>query len=212
MIEIRQFEHADLNDLYSISLATGLSGGDASHLYHDPKMPGHIYSAPYALLEPDLAFVITDVDGVAGYVVGTLDTVIWENRLEVEWWPSLRLHYANPDEVPIATHTVDQQRAYMIHHPSRTPSAVSEMYPAHIHMNLMPRVQRRGIGSKLLATWLDAVDQRGSAKIHIGTSRANVSAIQFWKKHHFEKVTHEHIPQTRTLWMGRKINTSDQTQ
>ncbi len=207
MTEIRQFRHVDLDGLYSISLATGLSGGDASQLYHDPKMVGHIYSAPYALLAPDLVFVIVDVDGVAGYVAGTLDTVVWENRLEIEWWPNLRLQYADPDEVPIATRTVDQQRAHMIHHPSRTPSAVSEKYPAHIHMNLMPRVQRRGLGAKLLAAWLTAVNQREPAKIHIGANRANEIAIKFWKKHCFEELTHELIPQTRTLWMGREINT-----
>ncbi len=33
---------------YSISLATGFAGGDASHLYRDPRLMGHIYIAPYA--------------------------------------------------------------------------------------------------------------------------------------------------------------------
>jgi hypothetical protein len=66
MLTIRPFHADDLDDLYKISLATGLAGDDASHLYADPRLMGHIYSAPYALLEPQLAFVVEDQEGVAG--------------------------------------------------------------------------------------------------------------------------------------------------
>ena len=60
---IRPFDPADLETCYAISLATGFEGGDASHLYRDPKMMGHIYMAPYVCLEPGLALVVED-DGV----------------------------------------------------------------------------------------------------------------------------------------------------
>ncbi len=33
---------------------------DTSHLYADPRLMGHIYAAPYALLEPALALVVED--------------------------------------------------------------------------------------------------------------------------------------------------------
>ena len=58
MPRIRPFEPADLEACYAISLATGFEAGDASHLYRDPRMMGHIYVAPYALLEPGLALVV----------------------------------------------------------------------------------------------------------------------------------------------------------
>ena len=64
MLAIRTFRPADLEALYAISLATGHEGGDASHLYEDRKLIGHIYSAPYALLEPQLALVVEDDEGV----------------------------------------------------------------------------------------------------------------------------------------------------
>jgi len=41
----------------------GTRGGDASHLYKDAELMGHIYSAPYALLEPGLVLVAVDGDG-----------------------------------------------------------------------------------------------------------------------------------------------------
>src|SRR5216110_2156808 len=99
MLNIRPFHADDLDALYGISLATGLAGGDASHLYADGRLMGHIYAAPYALLEPQLALVVEDSDGVAGYVVGATDTTAWEQKLEQAWWPPLRQRYALPAEV-----------------------------------------------------------------------------------------------------------------
>ena len=43
MLNIRLFKPADLNGIYAISLATGHEGGNASHLYEDGKLMGHIY-------------------------------------------------------------------------------------------------------------------------------------------------------------------------
>lgn len=78
MPEIRPASPADLDACYEISLATAFEGGDASHLYADRRLMGHIYVAPYLLLAPTLAFVVEDRCGVAGFAVGTADTVAWE--------------------------------------------------------------------------------------------------------------------------------------
>lgn len=202
---IRRFEAKDLDACYAISLATGLAGRDASHLYRDPRMMGQIYIAPYALLEPGLTLVVEDEAGVAGFVAGTEDTVAWENRLQRDWWPSLRKQYADPSDVPAAEWTADQHRAFMIHHPAPVPPTLVARYPAHLHMNLLPRLQRRGIGSKLLQTWLDIACRRGARAFHIGVNRENTDAIQFWRARAFEPSTVDGLPEGRTLWMGRDI-------
>lgn len=60
----------DFHDLYAISRAAGYEGEVASHLYHDIQLMGHIYSVPYAILEPKLAMVVEDRQGISGFVVG----------------------------------------------------------------------------------------------------------------------------------------------
>lgn len=167
MTIIRAVRPDDLPALYAISLATGHEGRDASHLYSDPDMMGHIYSAPYAILEPSLALVAQDAMGVAGFVVGVVDTAQWEDRMEKEWWPHLRLRYSDPPEALRASWSPDERRASMIHHPSRTPQCVTTGYPAHLHMNLLPRVQGAGLGKKMFNEWRSLVAARGVTGMHI---------------------------------------------
>ena len=201
---IRPFEAGDLESLFAISLATGLAGGDASRLYDDPRMMGHIYSAPYALLDPALALVVEDGRGVAGFAVGTVDTPSWERKLDREWWPSLRRQYVDPLDTPEASRTPDQRRAFMIHHPTRTPPAISQEYPAHLHLNLLTGLQGRGVGSMLFEAWFTLAKDRGAKALHVAVNRANARAIRFWARHGFRELPLEDLPAGRTVWMGRR--------
>ena len=203
MPEIRPASPADLDACYEISLATGFEGGDASHLYADRKLMGHIYVAPYLLLAPGLAFVVEDRDGVAGFAVGTADTVAWEARLEHAWWPPLRGQYADPAGVPPEFRTAEQRRAFMIHHPAPTPPRVVDAFPAHLHMNLLPRLQRRGVGKRLLSQWLEAAAAHGARAAHVGVNRANTGARLFWAAQAFAELRDAGPPEGRTIWMGR---------
>ncbi len=204
MLNIRRFRSDDLDALYGISLATGLAGGDASHLYADPKLMGHIYAAPYALLEPQLALVIEDSEGIAGFAVGTTDTTAWEQRLEQMWWPSLRERYAMPAAADASEWTHDQRRAFTIHRPTHAPPAVALLYPAHIHMNLLPRLHRRGVGTKLFDCWTTVAGAQGARAIHVAINRANIGGAEFWTKMGFADLALDGVPEEgRTVWKGR---------
>ena len=204
MVNVRPVQTCDIDALYAISLATGLAGGDASSLYCDRKLMGHIYSAPYAHLQPDLCLVAEDAAGVAGFIVGTTDTSSWEQRLEQEWWPPLRRQYpAAPDSAQMAEWSHDQRRIHMIHSPKSIPAAVVKAYPAHLHMNLLPRLQGRGTGSRMFAAWLAIAAARGIGPLHVGVNRDNLRAIGFWRRLGFAELD---IPEPfagRTIWMGR---------
>jgi GNAT superfamily N-acetyltransferase len=201
MPELRDYRPDDLDALYAISLATGNMGGDAAHLYGDPQLMGHIYAAPYAVLAPNLVHVVEDDHGVGGYVLGALDTLAWAERLEHEWWPRLREKYDNPADVPAERRTPDQRRAAMIHRPEIAPADVVARFPGHLHMNLLPRLQGRGLGTALLETWLGAARGNGVTRVHIGANRHNANAVRFWKSRGFREIEPEQ-GNGRTVWMG----------
>lgn len=203
MLDIRPFRQADLDALYAISLATGHEGGNAAHLYEDGRLVGHIYSAPYALLEPRFALVVEDGRGVAGFAVGTPDTEAWFQRLEKAWWPGLRAIYEDPGDTPQPQWSADQRRACMIHHPVPPPRQITREYPAHLHLNLAPHIQGRGLGRRLLAEWMKVAAGHGVGAIHVGAGLANPRAIAFWSRQGFIPLPDPGHGSGRTAWMGR---------
>jgi len=202
---VRPVEPDDLPALYRIALLTGDNGADASALYKDPRLIGHIYAAPYALLSPKTAFVAEDAQGVAGYIVGALDTHAFEARLERDWWPELRAQYADPSDQAPDTWTADQMRAWMIHHPYLTPDRVLAGHPSHLHINLLPRLQGQGMGKALMDRLLGLLADLGSPGVHLGTGLANVRARRFYAIYGFNTVERPAGARSRTVWMQYRL-------
>jgi GNAT superfamily N-acetyltransferase len=199
VVTIRRIQAGDLDALYRVSVATGALGENASPLYADPKIVGHIYMAPYVLLAPERALLAEDDEGVAGFIVGTTDTPAWEARLEKEWWPALRSQYPAPEIRHEEFWTPDERRASTIHNPVPTPTGVTKSFPAHVHMNLLPRIRRKGLGSKLLSQWQL---ESGATTVHVGVNRANLGAIAFWTRRGFSELPVEDTVPGRTIWLG----------
>ena len=204
---IRPYASEDLPALYRICLATGDAGNDASPIYHDWKAIGHVYAAPYGILSPQTAFVVEDELGVGGYILGPLNTHAFERRMGADWWPELRTHYADPPE-PRDRWSADQRMAYLIHHPPRTPKRISAPYPAHLHINLLPRLQGKNIGRVLIRTWLERVAHMGVDKAHLGVGPRNERAVRFYQAYGFHQI--ERLPEPyNVIWFG--IGTANRT-
>ncbi|HEY0122717.1 MAG TPA: GNAT family N-acetyltransferase [Rhizobium sp.] len=205
MINLRPVQPADIDQLYVISLVTGDAGKDATALHRDGRMIGHIYSVPYAVLSPETVFVAEDGEGVCGYIAGVFDTVAFKERLECEWWPDLRRRYPEPSGDP-STWNADQRRSHAIHHPKRVPAVLTGPFPAHIHMNLLPRAQGQGIGSALLDKWLSNARDKGVKGVHLGASMGNHSGIRFWASRGFTQVElPSALASESTVWFGQHL-------
>jgi ribosomal protein S18 acetylase RimI-like enzyme len=204
MATIRPARRDDLDALYSVCLATGDAGRDAAGLYRDSKILGEVYAAPYAFHAPESAFVVHDREGVAGYIVGAADTHAFEKTLEAEWWPELRKRYAEP----ASPGTPDERMAWLIHHPPRTPRRICEPWPAHLHINLLPRLQGRGIGAQLIDRWLAAVGTLGARGAHLAVGARNARAVSFYRRYGFRELERTGPP-FDVIWFG--IGTKGET-
>ena len=180
MAEIRPYRASDLEDLYRICLATGLAGQDASGVYADPKLVGHLYAAPYGVLLPECALVAEDAEGVAGYILGAPDTAAFEAMAETDWWPALRRQYADPGGAP-ADWTADQRLSYAIHHPRPLRPALLARYPAHLHIDLLPRLQGQGLGRRMMDAWLALAKAKGAHGMHLECAAANDRGLRFYR-------------------------------
>ena len=167
---------SDREAIYDVCLRTGDAGADASGLYSDRDLFGDVWVGPYLVLLPDLAFVAEGDAGLDGYVVGAADTAAFESACEGRWWPALRARY--PDPPDDGQLTPDQQLHRLVHHPPRAPSDVLVEFPAHLHVNLLPRAQGRGVGRRLLETLFGAL--AGVPGIHLGVAPGNDRAAAFY--------------------------------
>jgi ribosomal protein S18 acetylase RimI-like enzyme len=183
-LAIRPYHPSDLYALYRVCLLTGDSGKDASGLFRDPELLGHFYTAPYAVLEPDLCFVLTHNSVPSGYVLGTRDSAIFSERCESEWFPVLRQRYA----LPAPDDTTEDAGMIRHIHEGYHPIPGLESYPAHLHIDLLPVAQRQGWGRQMMAAFLDRLRALEAPGVHLGVGKRNTGAIQFYQRVGFEKL------------------------
>lgn len=159
-------------------------------MFEDPRILGHVFVAPYGLFEPSLVFVAEDELGVGGYIVGALDSMAFEKRLDAAWWPALRDRYpAPPSDLSPDLWTPDQRAAYYIHVPLTVPDELAEDYPSHLHINLAPRLQSQGLGRQLMNALIGALRDQGSVGLHFFVSPANQRAVGFYQRLGFTMIS-----------------------
>ncbi len=181
---IRPYHPSDLYMLYRICLLTGDAGNDASATYRDPELLGHLYSAPYGVLEPELAFVLTRDEAPVGYVLGARDTAAFAERCEREWFPLLRKRYPLPgdaDQSPDAGRIRQIQRGHYA-----SPALCA--YPAHLHIDILPEGQGQGWGRKLIETLTSRMRELDVSAVHLGVAPTNHRAIAFYEAVGFHRV------------------------
>jgi ribosomal protein S18 acetylase RimI-like enzyme len=184
---VRLATPADLPAIYEICLRTADAGVDASHLYSDPLMPGTIWAAPYAVLEPDFAFVLGEGERALGYVLAVPDTAAFARRLETEWWPEARRHFAGFTPV----NTTEENALRHIVSPESRSDEMLEQYPAHLHINLLPEAQGGGWGRRLIDTQLAALRNAGIKGVHLGVSPTNERAKGFYRRLGFDDISRD---------------------
>lgn len=187
-MDVRPYREDDLEAIYRVCLLTGASGQDASDLYRDHKLVGHLFAGPYGVLRPSSALVVEDEQGVGGYILGAPDTPDFETELERVWWPPLRAQYEDPEGLRYRDLTPDQRLIRSIHHPVLTPPEITDSYPAHLHIDLLPRFQGRGLGKVLIDRWCRLMRSMGATGVHLGVGAANERAVRFYRAYGFREL------------------------
>ncbi|MFJ4856240.1 GNAT family N-acetyltransferase [Streptomyces sp. NPDC088730] len=182
----RAYHPDDRAALADICVRTADNGGDSSHLYPDPELMPSIFAAPYAYLEPDLAFVLDDGTGRAvGYILGTADTPRFVAEFRERWLPLVDDRYPRPRGEPRCP--ADEMTA-LLHNPERMVLPELADHPAHLHIDLLPDWQRRGYGRELMDTFLAALRAKGVTGVHLSMLTANTRARAFYDRLGFTEI------------------------
>ena len=183
-LEIRPYKPSDLESIYQICLLTGDSGKDATYKYKDPNLIGHFYAAPYSVLEPELTFIVTLNGNPSGYILGTKNSEEFKNKTEKEWFPNLREKYPLPKDDDVSAD------AYIIRliHKGYVFKKGHVDYPAHLHINLLPITQGKGLGKKIMLTFINKLKELNVEALHLEVGKKNERAIGFYKKMGFYEI------------------------
>lgn len=180
----RADDPAEIDRLYEICLRTGAAGGDATGLIDEPRLLGDVFVGPYLAHAPDLAWVLAPDEGEdapsppVGFFLAVADTTSFERELDHAWWPRVRARAADR---PVRPGSPDAWLRSYVDDPPRTPAEITDRYPAHFHVDLLPEAQGGGNGRRLLATAMDALRDRGVPGVHLGVSARNTNALGFYE-------------------------------
>jgi ribosomal protein S18 acetylase RimI-like enzyme len=190
---IRQYRVADRADVADICVRTAAAGGDARGVYSSDDLMPEVYALPYVDHSPDLAWVVEHEGRAAGYVVAAADTQAFAEWWAREWTPGFVARHPEPGpatgaepgytEAQLLRDGADPQRMVRgLRHGELT------THPAHLHIDLLPVLQRRGLGSRLIDTLRAALAERGVPGVYLGYAAENTAARKFYDRYGFTEL------------------------
>jgi len=164
-----------------------------------------------------------------GYILGAVDSRAYEAEAREKWWPALRARYPvavdgiggnnkdgnrerERDSVrakdgnggaggrPETTTTDGDKRIYAhFANPDTAPDVVVSVYPAHMHINVLPEMQRQGWGRRMIDQAVNHVRSEGGRGLHLGIDSRNDEARKFYRRVGFESLPSNGIGEYYTL-------------
>lgn len=193
---------SDLPGVYRVCHETALTAGGRRMRLGDPDLVGHLYAGPYVVGAPQWSEVVVDDAGIAGYLLSAPDTAAFSAWAEESWWPRLREQY------PLAAARRregdwpdDAALIRSLHSPGSPPGELADDYPAHFHIDLLPRLQGQGWGRRLIERMLARLRAAGVAGVHMGVVADNAGAIGFYEHLGFVVLSSD----ADTCWMGMDL-------
>lgn len=174
-IEIRPATLDDLTDLYFVALKTGNSGSDATSQFRNDQMLGEVFVGPYVTHASETSNLLSESGKTVGYGLCVLDTEHFQNLSKKYWWPQLQIKYAE-----LKQFSEDEWLVREIFFPTPSPSEVLKDFPSHGHIDLLPQVQGKGWGRKMMVQMENQLKNLGSPGFHLRVSAYNERGLKFY--------------------------------
>lgn len=194
---IRPAHTGDLARLGEVAYHTGFFGESAARYFPDAALFADLWVAPYLRLDVNVSFV-AELDGVTcGYILGAADGGSYGRALRAVLVdtvaPGMVLgRYRRPFG---AGRYLARAAAF----PS--PHAPDAVYPAHLHVNLLPAARGLGVGRALLETFLARLVALRVGGVQLSTTSENQAALRLYRQAGFH-VSRSRVTPLWTPWLG----------
>ena len=192
---IRSYSSSDTSAVYEICLKTGNAGQDATDLFSDPLVLGHIYVGPYMEFEPQSVFILEDDQGICGYIMGVLESRTYYQWIHNEWLPKILVDYKKPTGDPYTWDETEKITNLLFQPESQR---LFPDFPAHLHIDLLSRAQGRGQGKLMMDRFIDHLKFNKIPGVHLELSRNNDRAFRFYCKYGMQELDRNDV----SIFMG----------
>ncbi|RJP15630.1 MAG: GNAT family N-acetyltransferase [Candidatus Abyssobacteria bacterium SURF_5] len=186
---IRKYVPDDRAAVRSICYETGLMGDSMEPYFGCRDLFADYWMNYYTDFEPESAFVAEADGAVVGYLVGCKTTTVQQEVQSTVIIPRIRR------KLFTLGYKIDMRFFRFMYRYLRSgwrhefiEEPITD-YPAHLHMNLIKGYRSMGIGSLLIAAYLEYLKSNSVSGIHLGTTTYNKLAVPFYKKWGFRLVS-----------------------
>lgn len=153
----------------------------------------------YLRYYPEFCFVAEENGEVIGYILSTPDTEICEKTYLENILPEIKNRIDSKDKY------YEDFTSFIT--ANDMGDTIADDYPAHLHINLTPKCQHKGIGSKLMKVMEQNLIAHGVKAIHLGVMADNTNAVNFYKKHNYKiLVDYDFGDNEIGYFMGKNLN------
>ena len=184
MCTIRKYDSKDQAAVEDICLGGGSGPLKSNEMVKQAMLT--VYATYYVEQEPENCFVAADEnDHAVGYVLCAKDFTEYEKKFMGEYGS----REDNPAIKMIGGGTLEGMRPY------------AAEYPAHLHIDIDPAYQRKGLGTKLIDALRAHLKEQGVPGVMFGVAIDNEQGQNFYRKYGFTELGRDE----QQIIMGMKL-------
>jgi ribosomal protein S18 acetylase RimI-like enzyme len=179
---VRAYRTTDRQAVHFIAAETAFFGTAAEAYLDDRRILSDAVYGYYTDFESEHVLIAEHESQPVGFLTGCYDTVrqlrIWRRLI----LPKLALsvvtgrYYLGRRTLRYAVSAIRAVARNEI------PAADLHLYPAHLHVNIMPAARGLGLGERLLVTYLNQLWRDRIAGVHLHTTSLNIAACHLYRK------------------------------
>jgi len=197
-VHVRKVNPNDLQALGQIAYQTGFFGASAEGFFPSQNLFRDLWVEPYLEGAGCCGWIAESEAGKPlGYILGTCDLPSYQ-RWFVQHLPQLLLRALRGNYSGLWPSLPYLLR--MARYPSHP--APTQLYPAQLHINLLPESRGLGLGKTLLESYLECLRRENIPGVQLSTTRENTAAIGLYQKFGFGVYSEYSSPLWRP-WLGR---------
>lgn len=190
---------SDEERLGEIAYQTGFFGDSAARYFPDPHLFADLWVRPYLRGGGGASFVLEVNGRVEGYILGAVDQGRYTRALlKVLLCRVLPKLLGGDYKQPWRTLPYFTRAALFA-----GPHADWQLFPAHLHLNLLPDVRGQGYSRPLLELHLERLQELGVRGVQLSTTLENVAALHVYRKYGFQVVAAKRTA-LWTPWLGHR--------